>query len=89
MDALLAGLPGVCAYLDDILIMGASNEEHLDWLEAVLQHLQQAGLKVNMEKCISEEHKVQFLDYKVSAKGIELPSEKDEAITSAPEPTNK
>lgn len=61
--------------LDDILIMGASNEEHLDRLEAVLQHLQLAGLKENKAKCIFLVCEVQFLDYKVSAKGVEPTSE--------------
>lgn len=89
MDTPLAEIPSVCVYLDDILIVGASNEEHLDWLEAVLQHLQKAGLKANREKCIFGVHKVQFLNYKVSSKRVELTSEKVEAITSAPEPTNK
>ncbi|XP_037504962.1 uncharacterized protein K02A2.6-like [Rhipicephalus sanguineus] len=82
MDTLLAGLPGLCAYLDDILIMGASNEEHLDRLEAVLQRLQQAGLKANKEKCIFGVREVQFLGYGVSSKGVEPTSEKVEEITS-------
>lgn len=30
MDTPLAEIPSVCVYLDDILIVGASNEEHLD-----------------------------------------------------------
>jgi len=43
MDNLLQGIPGVVAYLDDILIMGPTAEEHLKSLEAVLNRLMTAG----------------------------------------------
>ena len=37
MESLLQGLPGVCIYLDDILVTGISDEEHLHKLSKVLQ----------------------------------------------------
>ena len=36
MDSLLKGIPGVVVYLDDILITGPSEEEHLSSLKQVL-----------------------------------------------------
>ena len=45
MESLLGSIPGVVVYLDDILITGPSEQEHLDTLEAVLQKLQEAELK--------------------------------------------
>ena len=44
MESILAGIPRVLFYLDDILITGASQEEHLPNLKEVLSRLQQAGL---------------------------------------------
>ena len=40
MDTVMQGLPGVVFYQDDILITGATLEEHLETLEHVLQRLQ-------------------------------------------------
>lgn len=36
MENILQGLPGVCVYIDDILVSGKTTEEHLRNLEAVL-----------------------------------------------------
>lgn len=60
MDTLLTELPGLRAYLDDILIMRASNEKHLYRLEAVQQRMHAAGVKFN-KKCIFVAREVQFL----------------------------
>ena len=44
MDNLLQGIEKVCVYLDDILITGATEAEHLRNLQEVLSHLEQAGM---------------------------------------------
>ena len=41
----------VFAYLDDIIVVSAMYEEHLEWLKFVLDRLVAVGLKVNREKC--------------------------------------
>ncbi len=51
MENLLKGIPGVAMYIDDILIMGASSEEHLQTLNEVLQRLKKAGLRAKKQKC--------------------------------------
>ena len=43
--------PHVFAYLDDIIIVSSTYEEHLDLLEFVLDRLVSAGLKIKREKC--------------------------------------
>ncbi|XP_076876890.1 olfactory receptor 1F1-like [Brachyhypopomus gauderio] len=45
------GLPGVQAYLDDVICYGTTQEEHDENLWRVLQALTDAGLKLNMHKC--------------------------------------
>lgn len=52
MECLLGSIPGVVVYLDDILITGPFEQEHLDTLEAVLQKLQEAGSKLRKDKCV-------------------------------------
>ena len=50
MDALFAGIPGVCVYLDDILASGKTKQEHDKNLDLVFTVLWDAGLKLNREK---------------------------------------
>ena len=55
MEMVLAGLTSkkCFVYLDDILVMGSSFEEHLDNLTEVLQRLRQAGFRLKPTNYIS------------------------------------
>ena len=44
IESVLCGIPGVVSYLDDILITGETEQEHLKRLGQVLEKLQSAGL---------------------------------------------
>ena len=47
MENLLQGIPHVSIYLDDdILVTGTTDSDHLDTLDKVLSHLQDAGLQL-------------------------------------------
>ena len=43
IESLLKGIDGVVAYMDDILITGNSEENHLKALDEVLSRLDKAG----------------------------------------------
>ncbi|KAL1263298.1 hypothetical protein QQF64_006037 [Cirrhinus molitorella] len=51
MSEILKGQSGVHCYLDDIMVTGATLKEHDENLQAVLQRIDEAGLKLNMAKC--------------------------------------
>ena len=51
MDNLLQVIQRVVTYLDDILITGVTEEEHLKSLEEVLERLAKVGLRVKKHKC--------------------------------------
>ena len=51
MESLLAGIPNVSVYIDDLLVSGSTEEEHLHTLEAVLDRLSNAGIKLKLSKC--------------------------------------
>ena len=53
MENLLKDIPGVLMYLDDILISGMSESEHLATLEEVLQRLAGAGLHLKRKVYLS------------------------------------
>ena len=46
MDQVLHNIPGVCCYIDDILITADCEAEHLERLEAVLDRLSTYGIRV-------------------------------------------
>ena len=88
MESLLQGIPNIAIYLDDILISGTSEEEHLKTLEIVLGRLQDAGLKLKRDKCLFMRSSVFYLGYLIDADGLDPMPDKVKAILEAPEPTN-
>jgi len=51
MDSLSKGIPNTIVYLDDILVTGPTEEEHLQTLELVLELHAQAGFRLKASKC--------------------------------------
>jgi hypothetical protein len=88
MDSLLAGIPHTAAFLDDVLVTGATEEEHLSNLDAVLTRMQDAGLRLNPDKCVFFAREVTYLGHKISAAGLQPTDDKVRAIDEAPNPTN-
>ena len=52
MEGILKGIPGVSIYLDDILITGRTEEEHLTNLEQVLKQLEVSGMHLKCENVV-------------------------------------
>ena len=52
MENILQGIEHTAVYIDDILITGRSEEEHLRVLNEVLQRLENAGMRLKKSKCI-------------------------------------
>lgn len=50
-DDVVHNSEGSANYSDDVVIWGCTRSEHDETLEAVLQHLQEAGLLLNTPKC--------------------------------------
>ena len=88
MDTLLQGLPGVSVYLDDVLVTGASVEEHLCNLDKVLGKLRAAGLRLNKSKCKFVSSQVEFLGHIIDENGLHPTDDKIKAIHEAPQPRN-
>ncbi|KAJ8356857.1 hypothetical protein SKAU_G00196510 [Synaphobranchus kaupii] len=61
MATILQGLPGVQNYLDDVIIYGATADEHDRKLKAVLRSLKDAGLQLNDDKCHFNQTSLRFL----------------------------
>jgi len=88
METLLRGLKGVSVYVDDILVTGATMEEHLANLAAVLDCLKKAGLCLNKAKCSFLSPRIDFLGHTIDEEGLHPTDEKVAALKEAPTPTN-
>jgi len=73
---------GVLAYMDDILIYAQKEGEHDRLVEDVLQRLTNNGLAVSPEKCVWKKPKVEFLGYTIGRDGIEISTDKVDAVLS-------
>ena len=87
MESLLQGIPGVVVYIDDILITGATEQDHLQALEEVLSRLEKAGLRAKKSKCKFMVPSVDYLGHRIDAEGLHPLPDKVKAIDDAPSPT--
>ena len=72
-------------YLDDILIAGRNEQEHLSNLGKVLTKLEEAGLRLNKDKCRSE---VVYLGHATDKTGLLPDKGRSQAIMQAPTSQN-
>jgi hypothetical protein len=87
MDQLIGDLGGVTSYMDDILVSGLNASEHLRNLRALLQRLQDKGLRCRKEKCLFAQPSVEYLGYTLSSKGV-AKGRKADAVRMMPPPDN-
>ena len=66
--------------IDDILVWGATKEEHNQRLKTVLQRCNDIHMTLNKEKCRFESSKVVYLGHIISAEGISPDPEKVKAM---------
>jgi len=88
MEVLLQGIPGVTVYIDDILITGKDDQDHLKSLEEVLSRLARVGLRAKRHKCKFMMTSVSYLGYVIDAEGLHPVLGKIQAIKDAPIPNN-
>ena len=87
-ENLLQGIPQVIVRMDDILISGKDDNNHITNLEAVLKKLSEAGLQLRKEKCFFTVSEVTYCGYEINGQGIKPVEDKVEAIQNAPVPEN-
>ena len=85
MDDITKDLPGVAVYLDDILVSGKNEKDHLFNLKCLLQRLSEHGLRCRKEKCEFAKPSVEYLGHVLSQQGISKGTKVD-AVLKMPAP---
>ena len=88
IEQVLRDLENVQVILDDMIITGKDDKDHLRNIEAVLQRLKDYGLKANASKCEFFKDKIDFCGHTVDQQGLHQNEDKVKAITKAREPKN-
>ena len=73
-------------FLDDIVTMGRTLDEHLSRLDDVLECIEKSGMKIKLRKCHFLEAELKVLGHIVSAKGVACDPAKVKAVSDFPEP---
>ncbi|KAJ0181852.1 hypothetical protein K1T71_002574 [Dendrolimus kikuchii] len=89
MSSALAGMDGVACLLDDIAITGKTREEHNNRLYAVLQKLNDLGLRLKIEKCVFASYCIDFLGHRIDTNGLHPSPNKVKEIKEKPIPRTK
>uniref|UniRef100_A0A5S6Q9J0 RNA-directed DNA polymerase n=1 Tax=Trichuris muris TaxID=70415 RepID=A0A5S6Q9J0_TRIMR len=88
MEKILAGIDGEAVYIDDIIITGCNEHQHMDRLHAVLRQLRKAGVHTCATKCKFMCKSVTYLGHRIDQEGIHPTQERVEAIKQTPMPSN-
>ena len=88
MEKVLANLSWkICmVYLDDIIVLSRTFQEHLKNLELVFSRLSNANLKMNPKKCNFLQKQVAYLGHVINEQGIQTDPAKIQSVTSWPIP---
>ena len=90
MDVIIRGMSWTdpVVYLDDIVVFANTLEEHRCRLEALLDTLEKAGLKIKPEKCEILPQRMDLLGHIITKCGISVDPAKIKVIKDWPTPSN-
>lgn len=74
-------------YIDDIIVFSRTEDDHICHLGKVFETLEEANMKVQLDKCHFFRESVEFLGFIISSEGITANPAKTEAISKIPPPT--
>ena len=87
MTSILKDFPFTIAYLDDIIIVSNTPQEHLSHICMVFEKLKSANLSMKKSKCSFFSKEIQYLGHILSATGIRPLPSKTHAIQNMKPPT--
>ena len=88
MSKMLAGLPFATAYLDDIIVVSHSKEDHRRHLYTVFDRIKDYGFRVRLGKCSFYQPSIKYLGFIVDKYGRRPDPQKVRAVANIPAQTN-
>lgn len=82
-------IPGVETMMDDVIVWGATREEHDERLRLVLDKTREVNLKLNKDKCEFGVKTLTFVGDVLSEEGVKPDPRKTSAINNMERPNNK
>ena len=89
MDKLLNGLSQTGGILDDLIVTGEDDAQHVSNLRKTLEKLERCGVKLKKSKCAIMQPKIEYFAFIVDRHGIHPSQAKVKAIMEVQEPQNK
>ncbi|KAL5502755.1 hypothetical protein EMCRGX_G009576 [Ephydatia muelleri] len=86
MEQVLQGVPKTQCLLDDIIVTGATEDEHLRIIGEVLARLDEYGMTLNKAKYAFFKSQIEFCGLLNDADGLHKSQEKIKAVSEAPTP---
>ena len=86
MEGIFQGIRHVTVYIDDILVTGAIDQEHLQNLQEVLTCLEKAGIRLKKDKCAFMLANLEYLKHKITEAGLKPTVDKVRALVEASVP---
>jgi hypothetical protein len=88
MDNMLAGLPFATAYLDDIVVVSRSLDDHRRHLHAIFNRINEYGFCVRLRKCSFFQPSIKYLGFIIDKDGPCADPQKVTAVANMPAPNN-
>ncbi|CAB4022196.1 Hypothetical predicted protein, partial [Paramuricea clavata] len=86
MDQILEGTSGISCILDDMIVTGKSDAEHMANLEEVLRRLYHHRLRANKSKCEFFKEKITFCGHDINSEDLHKTTNKTAAMVNVPRP---
>ncbi|GFU46530.1 retrovirus-related Pol polyprotein from transposon opus [Trichonephila clavipes] len=86
IDEVTRGLPGIYAFVDDILIESKNSQEHYQHLKNLFSKLDEYGICINVFKCIFGASTIDFLGFNLSENATKPLTDKVKCILNFPKP---
>ena len=86
IENVLTNISNTAVKIDDILISGRDDSEHLQNIEKVFQVLKDLGVTVNKKKCTFFEKEIEYVGFILDKNGVHVNQNKVKAINELAEP---